>query len=192
MHSALTNMASAAIWDGFVGSLVAAIIGGLVALGVVVLTNRHNLKLADRELQAAEKAAQIEALGTQMAAIYAMATHASSEELAGHAARASASRYQMQASGWDGQRLADVLAYWTNHVVIVRKEIIGMELLGLSSVRPMYALKTEADRATGLLDEWRDALPDRRDEIVKAFDRSWATLAKINEEVIDEIRKANE
>lgn len=42
------------MWDGTFGSLAAAIIGGLVALGVVRLTNRHQSRLAS---EARERAA---------------------------------------------------------------------------------------------------------------------------------------
>lgn len=43
-----------AVWNGAIGAFVAAVIGGLVALGVVRLTNRHQSRLA---MEQREKAA---------------------------------------------------------------------------------------------------------------------------------------
>lgn len=121
-----------ALWGGVIGSFVAAILGGLVALIVVRLTNRHQSRIAATGREHAA-AADMTASCSAIVKLYDQGPHAIRDFVL--QVEAAAFRWAMEGTH---SGLAKEIHFWPNHV--------GFRGLELAQARE-HSDETEANKA---------------------------------------------
>ena len=104
------------LWSGALGSLVAAIIGGLVALTVVRMTNGHQSRLATERSEKAALA-ELEASATRLALEY-QDGHESIKRLL-HEMITAAARWRMESSN---RSMTDEVSAWPVFLTSLARE----------------------------------------------------------------------
>ncbi|WP_324644177.1 hypothetical protein [Pseudarthrobacter sp. LT1] len=110
-----------AFWNGAIGAFVAAFVGGLVALGVVRLTNNHQSKLASSARER-EAAAEMAAALSSMTKKYVAGKQTITELYA--VAQAASLRWQMELTNDDMEFEID---RWPHHVGMLAFEVINQK-----------------------------------------------------------------
>lgn len=152
----MLGISAEALWDGAIGSLAAAFIGGLVALGVTWLTNRHQSRLA---AEAREKAAIADFLA---GADLLLAEYGEGERAIEGFERVMAAasiRWQMELSDPD---MAFEVMSWPHHLGELARRAYAAERAGSrhspEGVRLDKAVQDMRYAALG----WPKATPERR------------------------------
>lgn len=135
------------LWDGVFGAFVAAVVGGLVALFVVRLTNRHQSRLA---VEAREKAAIADLLASSNRFITEYSQGYKAIEHLVPPMEAAAVRWRMEL---DDERLADELSKWPHHLAGLAWTLCNIEESHGVNGKAYSDLSTAIDqlRTTGMM-----------------------------------------
>lgn len=160
----------AELWSGVIGSFIAAVIGGLVALLVVRLTNSQGSRHA-------EKARQVEAIANLVASAEAANfTAARSEDpmVQFHEMRAALLKLRM--SGTDSQPVAHAINPWPHKLTSLLLTVMGMGR-NTEDFKQLWSVVNSAiSTLSTLLPDWPEASPEEREFTLRRLSEESAKL----------------
>ncbi|MCQ1951594.1 hypothetical protein NNX28_16880 [Arthrobacter sp. zg-Y859] len=146
------------LWSGAIGSLVAALIGGLVALGVVRLTNKNQARLAG---EAREKAAIADFIASADGFLTEYSEGRRAIESLLQQTMAASVRWQLELSDED---MASELILWPHHLVNLAVKASEAEADGGDPADEYEALLQAVMEVRFAALEWHKANQGQRNE----------------------------
>lgn len=135
------------LWSGVLGSFVAAVVGGLVALFVVRLTNAHQTRLS-REAREKAAMAELEASATQFVLEYGRKTDTTPVM---HQMLAAAARWRIESANTE---LGDEIVEWPGFLVLLAVKALDEKKSGTGSDEAQDRLRAGLARVQLICSRW--------------------------------------
>lgn len=170
----------AQLWSGVIGSFVASVIGGLVALWVVRLTNGQQRRGAE---EARERAAIADFIGT-VQALNVSFTREDSFRPRELSAQLGAAQVRLHMASSDVTRLADAVLHWPARLVNLATSFHLANKRGTDLPVDVSAIiRQTTSTVLFAMREWPGATPAERDAHIAVLDATTSKLGRAIEDI---------